>query len=560
MHEKKSVKGKLRSSLEFGVAWAERKALLKGLGLSDDDLLKPHIAIINSWSDMNPGHKHLRTVAEEVHSGVTEAGGLPFNFNTIGLCDGIAFVGSEYILPSRDLIVNEVEVIIEAYKFDAMVMIATCDKIVPAYMMAAARLDIPAIIVTGGYMPSGKLDGRNVTFVDVGRSIGESQSGKISRDDVEKIINRACPGPGACPIMGTANTMCITAEAIGMSLPGNSTLSALSDELNELASTAGKQILDLWREGITARKIITPESVGNAIKVAMAIGGSTNALIHISAIAAEAELGLDCGRIFDEVSHHVPLLIGISPNGEHLMDDFDKAGGLGALIKEISDFIELDALTTTGKTFKENIKNCSVKDSKVIRSINNPISTEGALVVLHGNIASDGALVKQSAIPPNLMKFRGPSKVYSSNESAIEALRNDEIEEGDAVIIIFQGAKGGPGLISTFPFTSELAGSKFLNSVALITDGRFSGATEGACIGYVSPEAALYGPILAIRDGDIIEYDIANRTLNVDLPQEEIDRRLKKAEIEIDIKRGYLGIYQRTVRSIFNGAVLSGRK
>lgn len=559
MEDNKSTNRKLRSDLEFGVAWAERRALLKGLGHNDKELRKPHIAIVNSWSDMNPGHKHLRELAEEVHAGVKEAGGLPFNFNTIGLCDGIALVGSEYILPSRDLIVNEVEVIVEAYRFDAMVMLATCDKIVPAYMMAAARLDIPAIIVTGGYMPSGVIDGRKITFVDVGRSVGAAQSGEITHEELGEIIDHACPGPGACPMMGTASTMCIIAETLGMSLPGNSTISSRSEQLPLLAKAAGKQIINLWEKEITARKIITSAAVQNAIKVTMAIGGSTNTLMHIPAIATEAELELDCGKAFDEASHQIPLLLGISPNGDYSIEDFDSAGGLGALCKEISKYMELDGLTVTGKSMAENISTCSTKDSQVIRPLDNPISFQGALAVLHGNIAPDGAIVKQSAVPPNLKKFRGPAKVYHSNESAIESLRNGDIKEGDAVVIMFQGAKGGPGVVSTFPFTSELAGSKFKDSVIHITDGRFSGATEGACIGYVSPEAALYGPILAIQDGDIIEYDIANRKLNIVVEQEVIEKRLQEADFKIDIKRGYLGIYQRTAQSVLKGAVLSGR-
>lgn len=550
---------RLRSDLEFGVAWAERRSLLKGLGKTDEELRKPHIAIINSWSDINPGHMHLRELVLSVQQGVIDAGGLPFNFNTIGLCDGVAFVGSEYILPSRDLITNEVEVIMEAYKFDAMVLLATCDKIVPAYLMAAARLDLPAIIVTGGYMPSGKLDGERITFVDVGRAVGAVQSGQMTHKRCNEIINHACPGPGACPMMGTANTMCITAEALGMSLPGNSTTSAKSTDLAGMAYQAGQQIINLWSEGITARKIITKDSITNAIKVSMAIGGSTNTLIHIPAIATEAELEINSIEFFDKASNEIPLLIGISPNGEHLMEDFDRAGGLGALCNEMSSRLALEVLTVTNKSLGENYKHAHISDSDVISSLANPKNGQGALAVLKGNISPDGAIVKQSAVPIELMSFRGPAKVFSSNEEAIAALRDGNIKPGDAVVILFQGAKGGPGIISTFPFTSELAGSKLGKSVVLITDGRFSGATEGACIGYVSPEAALYGPILAIRDNDEIEYDISSRTLNVILSEEEIVNRLNKIDMKIDYKRGYLGIYQKTVGSLLKGAVLSGK-
>lgn len=550
---------RLRSDLEFGVAWAERRSLLKGLGKTDEDLRKPHVAIINSWSDINPGHKHLRELALSVQQGVIDAGGLPFNFNTIGLCDGVAFVGSEYILPSRDLITNEVEVIMEAYKLDAMVLLATCDKIVPAYLMAAARLDLPAIIVTGGYMPSGQLDGERITFVDVGRAVGAVQSRQMTYERCNEIINRACPGPGACPMMGTANTMCIMAEVLGMSIPGNATTSATSTDLTRIAYQAGQQIMSLWSEGITARKIITKSSITNAIKVSMAIGGSTNTLIHIPAVATEAELEINSIEFFDQASNEIPLLIGISPNGDHLMEDFDRAGGVGALCNEISSRLEMEALTVTNRSIGENYKDSYTIDPHVIRSISNPLNGQGALAVLKGNIAPDGAIVKQSAVSTELMSFRGPAKVFYSNEEAIAALRDGRIKPGDAVIILFQGAKGGPGVISTFPFTSELAGSNLGESVVLITDGRFSGATEGACIGYVSPEAALYGPILAIKDGDIIEYDINARSLNAILGEDEIAGRLRTIHSKIKYKRGYLGIYQKTVGSLLKGAVLSGK-
>jgi len=551
---------KLRSDTGFGVTWAERQTLLKGLGKSDSDLAKPQVAIINSWSDINHGHIHLREVAQQVERGIIDAGGSPYNFNTIGLCDGLAFVGAEYILPSRDLIVNEVEVVIEAYKMDAMVLIATCDKIVPAYLMAAARLDIPAIVVTGGYMASGKLDGRRVNFVDVGRAVGGVLAGKGDRDECMKIIERACPTPGACPMMGTANTMCIMAEALGMSLPGNATLYATGRGLFDTAYNAGKQIIELWDKGITARRIITEPAVRNAISTCMAIGGSTNSLIHLPAIATEAELPLDCMSVFDKASHRIPLLLGIVPNGEHLMEDFERAGGLGALCGVLSGELELDALTVTGKTLRENYANSMLLDSSVIHSFDDPLSKEGALAILKGNIAPDGSVVKQSAVPESLMTFRGPARVFHSSDEATAALKSGGIRAGDAIIITLHGAKGGPGVVTTFTFTSALAGNPLSRSVCLITDGRFSGATEGACIGYVSPESALFGPLLAVRDGDIIEYDIPKRTLNALLSDEEISERLKNAVLDIDYRRGYLGIYQRTVGSLLKGAVLSGRQ
>jgi dihydroxy-acid dehydratase len=553
-------KRKLRSDTSFGITWAERQTLLKGLGKTDRDLEKPQIAIINSWSDINHGHMHLRELALQVEKGVLDAGGTPYNFNTIGLCDGLAFVGAEYILPSRDLIVNEVEVLIESYKMDAMVLLATCDKIVPAYLMAAARLNIPAIVVTGGYMGSGKLNGKRVNFVDVGRAVGGVLAGKGDREECMKIIERACPTPGACPMMGTANTMCIMAEVLGMSMPGNATVYATGREIFDIAYSAGRQIFDLWDKNITARQVLTGSAIRNAISVCMAIGGSTNSLIHLPAIATEAELPLDCMEVFDEASHKIPLLVGIVPNGEHLMEDFEQAGGVGALANTLSGELELDSLSVTGKTLKENYNGMKVLDGAVIHSLDNPISAEGALAILKGNIAPDGSVVKQSAVPQNLMTFKGPAKVFRSSDEATAALKDGKIQAGDAILITLHGAKGGPGVVTTFTFTSALAGHPLRHSVCLITDGRFSGATEGACIGYVSPESALFGPLLAVRDGDIIEYDIPKRTLNVRLSDAEIAERLKKTVLEIDYRKGYLGVYQRTVGSLLKGAVLSGRQ
>ncbi|TVM34662.1 dihydroxy-acid dehydratase [Oceanidesulfovibrio marinus] len=550
----------LRGKKEFGVAWAEREALLRGLGLSREELEKPQIAIINTWSDINPGHRHLRGIEESIRTGVVRAGGLPFRFNVLGLCDGIALINSQYILPSRDLIVNEIEVYAEAYGMDAMILLGTCDKIIPAFLMAAGRLDIPALVVTGGYMPAGvhPKSGQLLSFVDVGRSVGSVQSGAMTREDLDDIIDNACPGPGACPMMGTANTMCILAEAVGMTMPGNSTTPANSTKLLQLANSAGEQIVHLWEQGVTARKIITEQNIHNMICADLAMGGSTNSLVHVPAVATEAELDIDCLGLFDKLSQDIPLLMGIAPNGPHLMHDFDRAGGVRALFSELSDFLDRDSLTVAGTTVGENMDGIAVKDASVIRSFDDPLSKGGALAVLRGNLAPGGAIVKVSAVPENLRTFRGTAKVFHSNEDAIEALRNGAIESGDVILITFQGCKGAPGLNSTFVVTSELAGSPLADSVALITDGRFSGATEGACIGYVSPEAALRGPLLAVCDGDIVSYDIPNRTISVELSEEQIAQRIQDAEMPLTYRKGYIGIYQRTVQSLSKGAVLRG--
>jgi len=361
-------------------------------------------------------------------------------------------------------------------------------------------------------------------------------------------------------MMGTANTMCIIAESMGMSLPGNSTCPAdNTDRLIKFAEEAGRQVVNLWEEGINARKIITEASVKNAIVVTMAMCGSTNSLVHIPAIASEAELDLDCAKEFNQASSNVPVIMGMAPSGEHFMSDFERAGGVGTLLHELTDYIDLKAITVTGKTVKKNITGCKVEDNLIIRPVSNPLQKQGALAVLKGNIAPDGAFVKTSAVPKNLLSFRGPALVYHSSDESINALRKGKIKSGTAVVITFQGAKGGPGLTSVFPFTSELAGSKLSDSVVVITDGRFSGATEGACFGYISPEAALKGPLLAVKDGDIIEYNIKNRSINVNLSQEEICKRLDDAAMDINIRKGYLGIYQSTVQSLQKGAVLKGK-
>lgn len=550
---------KLRSEIEFSVPWAERKALLRGLGKTEEDLKKPQVAIIDAWSEINPGHVHLRQLSKEVENGVREAGGDPYHFTTLGLCDGITLLGIKYMLPSRELIVNEVEIISEAYQFDAMVLLATCDKIVPAFLMAAARLNIPAIVVTGGYMDAGKCGDRTITFVDVGKSVGAVNSGSMTMDECEEIISNACPAPGACPMMGTANSMCIISEALGMSLPGNSTMSAKSKELSELAYQAGIKVMELWRRGIKPREIITERAIQNAIIACMAIGGSSNTLIHIPAIATSADLQIDCLEYFDYASHEIPLLLGVTPNGSHVMADFDKAGGLGALFKVLINKVNVDALTVTGNTVEQNIHNKEVLDWSVIHSIDDCLSREGALAVLKGNLAPEGALVKQSAVPGCMLSFRGTARVFESNEEACKALQDEQIKPGDVVVIRMCGACGGPGVITTFPFTSALAGSKLKDKVALVTDGRFSGATEGACIGYVSPEAALNGPLLAIRDGDIIEYDIPNRRIDVLLSTDEIESRLKNKKLTLKYEKGWLGIYQKTVGSLAKGAVMAGK-
>ena len=531
------------------------RSLLHGIGVTDADLAKPRVGVINTWSDINPGHIHLMPVAQAVCEGVREAGGMPFNFNGMNLCDSIG--SGSYVLPSRDLLVNEIEMYAEANKMDALVLIGTCDKVVPALLMAAGRLDLPTVIVTGGYMNTGKLNGENVDFIDIGINLTKLHEGKITQEYMDQLIDAACPGPGACGMMGTANSMSLMVETIGMSLPGNATTSARSPELLQLAKQAGAQVIRLWEQGITARKIITDASVTNAIKVCMAIGGSSNTVIHIPAAATEAELGIDCSEIYAQASQDIPLLIGIRPNGPHTMRDFDEAGGLHALLAELKDHLDLSCLAVNGKTLGENIDQAENRNPQVIHHYDDPLDTEGGLILVKGNIAPDGAFIKKSAVPRELWHFKGTAKVFYSVSEAIQALENGQIQPNTAVFVLMQGPKGGPG--SAYQFATRLKGSSLGSSCCTITDGRLSGAAAGACFGYLSPEAGLRGPVLAVRDGDTVEYDIEQRYLRVELTDEQIAQRLEQSELKLDIPKGFMGIYKQTVGSILKGAVMSGR-
>jgi dihydroxy-acid dehydratase len=553
----KKKPGRLRSKLDFGVTWAESTALLKGLGYSSSELERPRVCIMNSWSEMHPGHIHLREIAKCVKNGVREAGGLPFEFNTLTFCDGIILAEPEYLLPGRDLIANEAQFILDSHRFDAVVFLATCDKIVPAFLMAAGRVNIPALLVTGGYMQPGNHKGKDITFVDVGKTISHYNEKRIDKKEMEQIIDNACSPGGACPLMGTANTMCLISEALGMSLPGNGTVSANGGALREMATQAGRRVVEMLAEGLTPRKIITRRSVENAIRAAMAFGGSTNFLIHIPAVAAEAGIE-ESISLFDKSSKETPLLVGITPNGPHTMRDLDRAGGLSAVLKNLGDKIHGECLNVNGKTIGENIADARVLDTAVIHSADQPITNEGAIGILYGNLACEGAAVKQSAVPTKLMAHRGPARVFNATDEAIQGLRDGKVRAGDVVVIRYQGAKAGPGIATTFSFTSELAGSSLADSVALVTDGRFSGATEGACIGYVSPEAAMGGALAAVQDGDIIEYDIPKQMLNLCLSETEINERLRDWCSPIKYRTGYLGIYQELVQSLSNGYILKG--
>jgi len=549
----------LRSdAIKFGVERAPHRALLKALGITDRDLDKPFIAVVNSFTTVVPGHAHLNQVAEAVKAGVMTAGGVPFEFNTIGICDGLAMghEGMRYSLPSRELIADSVEVMIQAHRFDGMVLVSNCDKITPGMLMAAARLNIPTIMVTGGPMLSGVYKGKKVGTASMFEAVGKVAAGKMSEEELKNLEDVACPSCGSCNGMFTANTMSCVTEALGMSLPGCATPPAVSAERLRIAKATGERVIGLVNEDLKPRDILSSDSFENAIMVDMALGGSTNTVLHVTAIANEAEVDLPLSR-FDKLSKRVPHLSSMIPSGPYDMQDLDEAGGIPALMKELKDSLHLNALTVTGQTIKENIENAVVLNADVIRPWDNPVHKEGGIAVLTGNLASDGAVVKAAGISPNMMVHQGPAKIFDSEEDAMKAIMNREIREGDVVVIRYEGPRGGPGMREMLSPTATIAGMGLSESVALITDGRFSGATRGPCIGHVSPEAAVGGPIAMLRNGDIIEIDVPKRKLNVKLSHEELDKRAKSwTAKEPNVKTGYLVRYSQLVQPAHKGSVL----
>ncbi|MBC7130179.1 dihydroxy-acid dehydratase, partial [Candidatus Bathyarchaeota archaeon] len=514
--------------IKRGIERAPHRALLKALGLTDEEIERPFIGIANSFTTIVPGHIHLNKIAEAVKMGVIAAGGTPFEFNTIAVCDGLAMnhTGMRYSLPSREIIADSVEIMVQAHRLDGIVLISNCDKITPGMLMAAARLNIPAILVTGGPMLSGIVDGEKVGYASVYEAVGGVLSGKISAEKLKKLEEGACPGCGSCNGMFTANTMACVAEALGMSLPYCATAPAVSSKKLRIAKQSGKRIVEMVKENLKPSDILKMKAFENAIAVDMALGGSTNTILHLTAIAKEADVPLELS-IFDEISRKVPHLCNMIPGGPISVEELDVAGGVPALMKELSPLLSLDALTVTGKTVGENIENAIVFDRKVIRPLGDPVHKEGGIAVLKGNLAPKGAVVKTAAVPKKMLTFEGKARVFDSEGEAIKALRERAIYPGDVVVIRYEGPKGGPGMPEMLSPTAMIAGMGLSDSVALITDGRFSGATRGLCIGHVSPEAAEGGPIAVIRDGDIISIDIPKRLLNVKISEKELVERLK---------------------------------
>ena len=545
-------------AVKVGVQRAPHRALLKALGLADKDLTKPFIGVVNSFTNIVPGHAHLNQVADAVKAGVISAGGVPFEFNTIGICDGIAMGhnGMRYSLPSRELIADSVEVMVQAHRFDGIVMISTCDKITPGMLMAAARLNIPAIMVTGGPMLSGAYKGKKVGTDSMFEAIGKVAAGKMSEEELKCLEDVACPTCGSCNGMFTANTMACVTEALGMSLPGCATPVAVSAERLRIAKATGERVLGLVNEDLKPRDILSSDSFENAIMVDMALGGSTNTVLHVTAIANEAEVDLPLS-LFDKLSKRVPHICSMIPSGPYDMKDLDEAGGIPAVMKQLSKALHLNAVTVTGKTVKENIASAMVLNPEVIHTMDNPVHTEGGIAVLTGNLAPDGAVVKAAGISANMMVHQGPTKTFDSEEDAMKAILNKKIQKGDIVVIRYEGPKGGPGMREMLAPTASIAGMGLSESVALITDGRFSGATRGPCIGHVSPEAATGGPIGLLKDGDIIEIDVPKRKLNVKLSDEELAKRAKSwTAKEPNVKTGYLVRYSQMVEQANKGSIL----
>ncbi|MBC8499428.1 MAG: dihydroxy-acid dehydratase [Candidatus Atribacteria bacterium] len=542
-----------------GVARAPHRSLLKALGITDEEMNKPFIGVAQAANEIIPGHLHLKNIAQAVKDGIRMAGGVPFEFSTIGVCDGLAMnhEGMKYSLPSRELIADSIEIMAKAHAFDALVLVPNCDKIVPGMIMGALRVNIPTILVSGGPMLAGFYQGKNIALSNVFEAVGKFQTGSISEQELREVEDCACPGIGSCAGLYTANSMNIWAEAVGIALPGNGTIPAVDAGRIRLAKHAGMRIMELLKKDTKFLDIITKKAIENAIAVEMALGGSSNTMLHSLAIAFEAGIPFDIDD-FNRIREQVPQLCSLSPAGEYHIQDLDRAGGISALLKELSrkKIINLREITVTGKNIGQNIENACILDNEVIRTIENPYNSKGGILFLKGNLAPQGAIVKSSAIHSSMLRHEGPARVFESEEESTKAILEGKIKKGDVIVIRYEGPKGGPGMREMLTPTSAIAGMGLDKDVALITDGRFSGATRGASIGHVAPEAAMGGPIAIVEEGDIIEIDIPEKKLNIKLEEDEIKERLKRLKVpEPKIKSGYLKYYTDLVGSADKGAV-----
>ena len=551
-------------TIKKGFEHAPHRSLLRATGViqAESDFDKPFIGVANSYIDLIPGHVHLQEFGKVAKQAIREAGGVPFEFNTIGVDDGIAMghIGMRYSLASRELIADSVETVVEAHRLDGLMCITNCDKIVPGMLMAAARINIPTVFVSGGPMKAGNIDGEKVDLISVFEGVGQVKAGIISEEKLTAIEKEGCPTCGSCSGMFTANSMNCLMEALGIALPGNGSILAVDDGRLDLVRQAGERIVDLIAKNIKPKDLITPESIRNAFALDMAMGGSTNTVLHILAISIEAGLDFDLKEL-NEIAKKTPYICKVSPATKDVhMEDVDRAGGISAILSELSKkkgTLDLTRPTVTGKTLGENIDGATSLDKRVIRTVKDPYSLEGGLAILFGNIAPEGSVVKTAAVDEKMLVHKGPARIYESQEEALSGIMAKEVQPGDVVVIRYEGPKGGPGMPEMLSPTSAIMGMGLGDKVALITDGRFSGGTRGACIGHISPEAADRGPIAALKEGDLIHINIPEKSLNVELSDEEIQSRLNKLpEFEPKIKNGYLGRYARMVTSANTGAVL----
>ena len=546
-------------AVKKGAARAPHRSLLKALGITDEEMNQPFIGVAQAANEIIPGHLHLKEIAQAVKAGIRMAGGVPFEFATIGVCDGIAMnhKGMKYSLPSRELIADSIEVMAKAHAFDALVLVPNCDKIVPGMIMGALRMNIPTILVSGGPMLAGFYQGKNIALSNVFEAVGKFQTHSITEQELKEVEDCACPGIGSCAGLYTANSMNIWAEAVGIALPGNGTIPAVDANRIRIAKHAGMKIMELLKKEVKFLDLITKKAIENAIAVEMALGGSSNTMLHSLAIASEAGVPFSIDD-FNRIREQVPQLCSLSPAGEHYIQDLDRAGGISALLKELSrkKIIYLGEMTVTDKTVGQNIENAQILDHKVIRTIEEAYNPKGGIIFLKGNLAPQGAVVKSSAVHPDMLKHQGPARVFDSEEESTQAILEGKIKKGDVIIIRYEGPKGGPGMREMLTPTSAIAGMGLDKDVALITDGRFSGATRGASIGHVAPEAALGGPIAIVEEGDRIEIDIPEKKLNIKLEEVEMKERLKKLKLpEPKVKAGYLKYYTNFVGSADKGAV-----
>ncbi|MBO6106097.1 MAG: dihydroxy-acid dehydratase [Stomatobaculum sp.] len=550
----------LSDNVKKGMQQAPHRSLFNALGFTQEEMRKPLVGVVSSYNEIVPGHMNLDKIVEAVKLGIAEAGGMPVVVPAIAVCDGIAMghVGMKYSLVTRDLIADSTECLAKAHQFDAMVMVPNCDKNVPGLLMAAARVNIPTVFVSGGPMLAGRVKGEKRSLSSMFEAVGAYAAGKMTEEDVLEFETKVCPTCGSCSGMYTANSLNCLTEALGMGLKGNGTIPAVYSDRIRLAKHAGNQVMELFRRDIRPRDIMTEDAIMNALTVDMALGCSTNTMLHLPAIAHEAGVKIDL-RIANEVSARTPNLCHLAPAGYTYMEDLNEAGGIYAVMNELAkkDLINLDCMTATGKTVGENIKGCVNKDPQVIRPVENPYSETGGIAVLTGNIAPESGVVKRSAVAPEMLKHSGPARVFDCEDDAIAAIKGGKIVPGDVVVIRYEGPKGGPGMREMLNPTSAIVGMGLGSTVALITDGRFSGASRGASIGHVAPEAAAGGPIGLIREGDIIDIDIPNNSLNARISEEEFAERRKTWKPRVNEVGGYLARYRELVTGAPQGAVLA---